>query len=172
MLVLRCTTKLLSKLGLPPRAEGETSSGLLGDWYATLVRTRRCHYVLAMARNTLLPVVVSGRELRAFPLRLASAVADVLAAYGVPAEAIEKELAAMAPVRYVKTDDRSNVGVLTEFQRLLVDDLEYVPTAPLTALSLRLAHTPIVARNMFPEDATCRLFGIALPRHRGMEFDN
>ena len=78
----------------------------------------------------------------------------------------------MAPVRYVKTDDRSNVGVLTEFQRLLVDDLEYVPTAPLTALSLRLAHTPIVARNMFPDDATCRLFGIPLLKHRGMEFGN
>lgn len=148
-----------------------TSSGLLGDWYATLVRTRRGHYVLGMAHNTLLPVVVSGRELRAFPVRLASAVVDVLAAYGVPAEAIEKDVAAMTTVRYAKTDDRSNVGVLTEFHHLLVAHLEDVPTAPLTALSLRLAHTPIVARNMFPEDATCHLFGIPLPRHRRMEME-
>jgi hypothetical protein len=39
-------------------------------------------------------------------------------------------------------------------------------------LSLRLASTPIVARNTFPVDATCKVFGVEPPRpywQRGTE---
>lgn len=32
-------------------------------------------------------------------------------------------------------------------------------------LSLRLARTPIVARNVFPVNETCRVFGVAPPPH-------
>lgn len=172
MIVLRCTSKLLSRLTTKPAETTDESSNALGDWYATLLRMKRGHFVLGIARKTLLPIVVSGRELRTFPERLATTLAEVLAAYGVGADAIERECAAMSEVQYARTDDRSTVGVLTEFQRLLHGDLEYFPTATLTELSLRLAQTPIVARNAFPEDETCRLFGVPLPRHREKEMGN
>lgn len=172
MIVLRCTTKLLDKLGVTPDANDLRSSSSLGDWYATLLRTRRGHFVLAIARTTLLPIVVTGRDLRSFPARLTSALAEVLATYGVPADAIDRECAAMSEVKYARTDDRSTVGVLTEFQRLLHDDLEFLPTATLGEQSLRLAATPIVARNIFPEDATCRHFGVPLRRDRERESGN
>jgi len=172
MIVLRCTSKLLDKLSITPTAEPRASSNALGDWYATVLRSKRGQFVLGIARETLLPIVVSGRELRAFPERLASTVREVLTAYGVGAELIERECAAMSEVQYARTDDRSTVGVLTELQRLLHGDLEYHPNATLTELSLRLAETPIVARDLFPDDATCRMFGVPTPQHRKHEFGN
>ena len=172
MIVLRCTSKLLSRLGTKPVEASHASSNALGDWYATLLHTRRGQFVLAMARETLLPVAVTGRDLRTFPARVATTLAEVLASYGVPAEVIERECAAMSEVQYARTDDRSNVGVLTELQRLLHGDLDYFPNATLTELSLRLAQTPIVARHVFPEDATCRLFGVPRPRDRTKETGN
>lgn len=146
--------------------EAAYSSGVLGDWYATLLHTRRGHFVLAISGVTLLPIVVSGRDLRLFPARIASTLAEVLACYGVPAEAIERECAAMSEVHYARTDDRSTVGVLTEIQRLLHWDLDDSPAATLAERSLQLAQTPIVARNMFPDQETSRLFGVLSPRHR------
>ena len=113
-----------------------------------------------MARETLLPVVVTGRDMRTFPNRLADQVAAMLEPYGVPADAITREREAMRDVVYTRTDDRSNVGVLTEFQRLLSFDLSEPSDMSLLDLSLRLASTPIVARNTFPVDATCKLFGV------------
>jgi len=125
-----------------------------------------------MSRATLLPIVVTGRDLRSFPSRVTSTLAEVLAAYGVRADAIERECAAMSEVVYARTHDRSNVGVLTELQRLLHGDLDYLPNATLTELSLRLAHTPIVARHVFPDNETCRLFGVPSPREREKEMGN
>jgi hypothetical protein len=112
----------------------------------------------------LLPVVVTGRELRTFPERLAQQVAAMLESYGVPAEAIAKEREAMRDVAYASTDDRSNVGVLGEFQRMLAFELAEPPELTLLDRSLRLAWTPIVARNTFPVHATCKLFGVEPPR--------
>ncbi len=164
MIVVRCTAKLLERL--PDRSDpsNAVSTSRLGDWYATLIRTRRGHFVLAMARETLLPVVVTGRDLRALPQRLVEQVAAMLESYGVPADAVANERDAMRDVAYTRTDDRSNVGVLTEFQRLLAFDLSEPSDLSLLDLSLRLAWTPIVARNTFSIDGTCKLFGVEPPR--------
>ena len=117
-----------------------------------------------MARETLLPAVVAGRDMRTFPDRIVDQVSAMLESYGVPAEAVEGEREAMRDVVYTRTDDRSNVGVLTEFQRLLSFDLSEPSELSLLDLSLRLASTPIVARNTFPFKATCELFGVEPPR--------
>jgi hypothetical protein len=165
VIVVRCTAKLLERL--PARSDDpqETlSTSRLGDWYATLIRTRRGHFVLAMARETLLPVVVTGRNLRGLPERLVEQVAAMLESYGVPAAAVASERDAMRDVAYTRTDDRSNVGVLTEYKRLLAFDLSEPSDLSLLDLSLRLAWTPIIARNTFPVDATCKLFGVEPPR--------
>lgn len=71
----------------------------------------------------------------------------MLESYGVPAEAVAREREAMRDVVYTRTDDRSKVGVLTEFQRLLAFDLSEPSELTLLGLSLRVAWTPIVARN-------------------------
>ena len=169
MLTIRCTAKLLARLDADRSAPALPSTTILGDWYATLVHTRRGQFVLAMARRTLLPIVVTGRDLRAFPSRVTSSLAEVLAVYGVPVDVIERECAAMSDTRYAKSDSRSNVGVLTEFQRLLPDHLDDVPAVTLVQVSLRLAETPIVSRHVFPDEETCRLFDVPVPRARLLE---
>ncbi len=162
-MILRCTTKLLKRLDVEPVAAPRASTAVLGDWYATLLHTRRGQFVLAISRVTLQPIVVIGRDLRSFPVRLATGVAEVLATYGVPNDAIERERLAMSEVHYATTDDRSTVGVLTELQRLLHYDLDELPNLSMHELSLRLARTPIVARNVYPVHETCRVFGVARP---------
>jgi len=117
-----------------------------------------------MAREVLLPVAVTGRDLPTLPDRLAEQVAAMLESYGVPAQAIAREREAMRDVVYTRTDDRSKVGVLTEFQRLLTYDLSEPSELSLLDLSLRVAATPIVTRNTFPFKATCELFGVEPPR--------
>lgn len=107
---------------------------------------------------------MTGRDLRTFPDRLGERVAAMLESYGVRAEAVAREREAMRDVIYTRTDDRSNVGVLTEFQRLLSYDLSEPSELSLLDLSLRLAWTPIVARKTFPVASTCRLFGVEPPR--------
>lgn len=160
MVVFRCTAKLLTRLRSKPVLEPGTSTGALGDWYATLLHTHRGTFVLAIAGASLLPIVVTGRELLTFPTRVSSRLAEVLAAYRVPAEVIERECAGMAETCYARTDDRSTVGVLTELLRLLDWQLKDRPNAALTDVSLALAETPIVARHTFPGKATCRVFGV------------
>ena len=67
------------------------------------------------------------------------------------------------PSTYTRTDDRSKVGVLVEFQRLLRFDVSDPSELSLLDVSLHLAWMPIVARNTFPVDATCRVFGVEPP---------
>jgi hypothetical protein len=157
-MVIRGTTKLLGRLGVRPDAAPAPSSGALGDWFATMVQVRRGRFVLAVSGVTLLPVIVVGRELATLPARLADAVADVMLELGIHRDAVERERLAMADASYARTNDRSTVGVLTDFQRLLRYDLEDAPNTGLLERSLRLAETPIVARNLFPDRATRLLF--------------
>jgi len=163
VIVLRCTAKLLARLGDVPAVASAMSSSRLGDWYATLVRVRRGQFVLAISRETLLPVVVTARDLRSFPQRMSERLVEMLEAYGVPAEAIDSERDAMREIAFARTDDRSTVGVLVDLQRLLVYGLNDHPSISLLEQSLHLAQTPIVARKTFPCDATCKRFGIEPP---------
>jgi len=68
-MILRCTTKLLKRLDVEPVAVPRPSTTVLGDWYATLLHMRRGQFVLAIARVTLQPVVVTGRDLRGGSIR-------------------------------------------------------------------------------------------------------
>ena len=164
-MILRCTTRLLKRLDVEPVATPRASITVLGDWYATLLHSRRGQFVLGVSRVTLQPIVVTGRDLQSFPARLAAGIAEVLATYRVPSDAIERERFAMSTFQYARTDDRSNVGVLTELQRLLHYDLDELPGVSMKELSLRCARTPIVARDVFPVNETCRVFGVAPPPH-------
>lgn len=66
----------------------------------------------------------------------------------------------MSDVQYARTDDRSTVGVLTELVRQLSYHVEDDPDLELTRVSLQLAKTPILARDLTPDLATCSLFGV------------
>ena|SRR5947209_13722005 len=136
------------------------STTALGDWYGTVLRMRHGHFVLAVAGATLLPVVVPARKLKTLPHRLKAAVGAVLASLTVSNSAVEREVAAMTDMRYARTDNRSSVGVLLNLEQSLRFRLEDDLAFDIVEVSRWLAETPITARNTFPDQATCRLFGV------------
>ncbi len=160
MMVLRPTAKLLTRMRMKVEPQPPTSTTRLGDWFATLLQVRSGRFVLAVSGATLLPVVVSGRELGTLTSRLVLAVGQVLTALSVAPDDVERECAAMADARIAATDDRSTVGVMTDLRHLLRFELQHDPRATPLECSLKLAKTPIVARKGFPDRDTRRLFGV------------
>ena len=107
MVVLRCTRKLLARLGptaeapAPAAAVVEPSPGdapRLGDWYANLMPVGRRPLVLCVAERSLFAVILPLKEARTFVPRWRAAVEARLLALGIPADLVAGELAAMAAV--------------------------------------------------------------------------
>ncbi len=61
---LRCTGKLLARLGTVTEVAREPPTTVLGDWYGTLIHAPGMQLVLLMSERTLLPLVVPAREAR------------------------------------------------------------------------------------------------------------
>lgn len=107
MVALRCTRKLLARLGSTAEAPAlaatviESSPGdtpRLGDWYANLMLVARRPLVLCVAERSLFAVILPLKEARTFVARWRSAVEARLLALGIPADLVAGELAAMAAV--------------------------------------------------------------------------
>jgi hypothetical protein len=169
VLIVRATMDVLNALrrgGVRATADPPPSTTALGDWYATLVRTRHATFVLAIAEKTCLPIVVSGRDLRAFPQRIADTLVDLLDELGVPLDVATRERAAMSDgLRFARTNSRSHLGVLNTLEQSLRIALDEEPSLDLLEASRWLAETPIIARDLFPDIATCELFGVPRPDH-------
>ncbi len=130
MVALRCTRKLLARLGgaaspatsapsAEPAAVPAHRTTVLGDWYATVFVAARRPLVLAAAERSLCPVVLPLREARTLVPRWREAVGRKLRALGVAAAQADAELAAMAdvavvPASYREPAGRRLVGVLTD----------------------------------------------------------
>jgi hypothetical protein len=166
MLIVRATMDVLNALrrsGVRPDPDPPQSTTALGDWYATILRMRRATFVLAIAEKTFLPIVVSGRELRSFPQRMTETMVELLRNLGVAADVVDRERVEMSDVRFARTNSRSHLGVLNTFEYSLQVALDERPTWELLAASRWLAGTPIIARDLFPDIATCELFGAPHP---------
>ena len=95
MFAIRCTRKLL-KRGAPSKLETPVApTTVLGDWYANVLVTRPEHLVLCISERTLLPVVVTAKDIRRLSERVASAAQQMLASIGLPQQDIDCELREM-----------------------------------------------------------------------------
>jgi hypothetical protein len=117
VLVVRATRRLLQRLGPPTLREGERSTTLLGEWYATALFWKP-QLVLLVNEATLLPVLMPLAPARTAPARIGQRIAAVLAAHRTPAVIIDDEVQQMRDCRIGTTANRSVVGVMTEFTRL------------------------------------------------------
>ena len=118
MTVLRATRKLHALL--PPAVDTQgDSSGALGDWYVTKFVVDRRPLLMLVSSKSLLAAIEPARDVRNLPLRLASIVAARLHRLGFDQPAIEAELSAMNPVTIGVTEDRSVMGTLVEFCKLV-----------------------------------------------------
>ena len=68
MVVIRCTRKLLHRLGRHPGSDA-SSTTTLGDSYATILFTKPQQVILLVNATTRLPVVIPAREVSTIPVR-------------------------------------------------------------------------------------------------------
>ncbi len=126
----------------PAVTPGETSTTVLGAWYATVLRWRRpaARFVNEL---TLLPLVMPLAPAKTLLHRLPDALAELLSAHRVPAQLVDAERAQALEHRLAATANGSLVGVMNEFASLAdLERVERVERSALMKLSMRLATTP------------------------------
>jgi len=111
---LRCTRKLLRRLGAKPSSEVVEASTVLGDWYANLLHVRPQQLVLAMNERSLLCVLVPAAPIGSLGERLCAEVGGLLTDIGVPSGSVAAELAAMEPMAIGATASRAVLGCMND----------------------------------------------------------
>jgi len=143
MVVLRATQKVLRRLS-GVVASDHASDTALGDWYVNRIVVDRKPLLLLVSSKSLLAVLTHARDLRTLPERLPQIVSERLGRMHVAAELIELELGAMDLVEVGRTRDRSVLGSMVEFGKLI----PYLLTrdrwgmASLPVVEARLSETP------------------------------
>ena len=141
MLIVRATKKLLDRIGPPSLGEGEHSTTLMGQWYATALFWKP-QVALFVSEPTLLPVLMPLAPAATLLARFPRQAATVLTAHGTPHGIIDEELRQMRDRRLAKTANRSVVGIMNEFTFLAEAYRGDTPAPDLLALAMRLATTP------------------------------
>lgn len=167
MVILRCTKKLLTRLGRPADPSPEPSSTILGDWYADILFAHRRQLVLCVSENARLPIVLPARELRTLDKRLPVALGSLLSDLQVSQSAISRELAAMATFKVATTASRSILGTINDFAIAITWALAEDPDINLHQLSLHLKETPVgPLKYENPGAVSLQLFGGNKPNER------
>lgn len=162
MLILRATKKLRDKVGGVPVEPNDSSTTVLGDWYANLLTWRHPHVIIVNAR-TLVPVITPLAPAKSLAERLPDVIADALLTLGVAQDVVDAERERMREVRIGPTLNRSVVGSMNDFAFLADnrrDDAGGLNALDLGALSKGLAHVPcgpLYKSHTFP-DAELRAF--------------
>jgi len=138
---VRATKKLLQRLGRPTLRDGEGSTTLLGEWYATALFWRP-QVVLLVNEPTLLPVLLPLAPAATLPARVPAQIAAMLSAHGAPARIVDRELQHMRDWRVAPTANRSVLGIMNEFTYLAEAWRDGAAQPDLQALALWLAETP------------------------------
>lgn len=160
MVTLRCTRKLLARLGAKPAIGDAPPTSRLGDWHANLLYPSGGQVILFVNDRTLLPVVIPASPGKTTVPRFREALSMVLARLGVEAAAIDQEMEAMAEVQLATTQSRVVLGSMNDFAFLLGARREWA--GGLVDESLRLADTPCGPLKMgYPKDVVVELLGAA-----------
>jgi uncharacterized protein DUF6933 len=141
VLIVRATRKLLDRIGAPSLDEGQQSTTLMGQWYATAMFWKP-QVALFVNEPTLLPVLMPLTPAATLLARFPRQLAAVLAAHGTPGAVIDEEQRQMRDRRLAKTANRSVVGIMNEFTFLAEAYRGDTPGPDLLTLALRLAATP------------------------------
>jgi hypothetical protein len=129
MFVFRPTASLAAKMRLRIAATEHRSDTQLGDWYAKDVALGKRRLVLCVNELSRLAVVLDAAPYASIPERLPAAVGALLEGIVPSREAIERELAAMQTISIAKTNSRSVLGSLNEYEWMLRCRYESEPHA-------------------------------------------
>jgi len=141
MYSLHCTKKLLDRIKPSIETSPPPPTTALGNWYATALFWKP-QLALVVNEGTLLPVLMPLAPSSTLSARFPGELAVALARHGISQAAIDREMAAMTEVAFVKTANRSVLGVMNEFSFLAEGYRDYLETSDLLTLSMRLADTP------------------------------
>lgn len=140
MVTLRCTARLLAKLGIDERPpEPPPPGNALGDWYGDYLYTRPTRLVLLLSERSGLSVIVEAHQLHTLVPRFLRRLEELLVSIGVPAAAVDRELAATSRLAFGATTNRSALGLLNVAVRELKFMLPIEPEASVHELSIRFA---------------------------------
>jgi hypothetical protein len=141
MYTLLCTKKLRDRIPQPLSDVVIQPSTALGNWYATALFSKP-QLALFVNERTLLPVVMPLAPAAGVAARFPAQLAAVLAAHGVDAGFIEREIGAMKEPQLAKTASRSILGTMNDFIHLLECRREDERSDDWVGLSVWLAQTP------------------------------
>jgi hypothetical protein len=158
MVALRCTKKLLARVG-PPQEVTTPSTTVLGDWYAAPLGVSRQRFVLLISEHSRLPVLMAGRDLKHLADNFPDALTPVLWGLGIDAAVVQREVQATREAVIAKTNNRSLLGTLNDFSFLLKWQLQGRQDIDLVQAALELAHTPVgpLRPLSFPDKMTRQL---------------
>ena len=158
MVTIRCTKKLLARIGAPAGEEIAPTTRL-GDWHAKPVAIGHQRLILLISERSRLPVIMWARDVRHLARNFPDALAAVLWGLGIEATAINQELEGVRDAQVAKTNDRSLLGTLNDFAFMLQWQLPDGPDLALVAAALELAHTPVqpLQPQHFPDQVTREL---------------
>ena len=147
MISLRCTQRLLSRLGgsdeAPPGARSGSSA--LGDWYGNLLVSRPRYLVLCTNAVTLLSVVVPLAPARGLVGRFREAAKYRIMQVNAPLESRSAEVNALVEIRLDRTESRSVLASMNQLAFGAQVWLENCPGGDLEELGRWLCDTPCSA---------------------------
>jgi hypothetical protein len=114
VLVVRGTKKLRDRVKAPAVADGDMSTTMLGDWFATALFWKP-QVALLVNERTYVPVFVPLAPAATLLDRAPDAIAAVLRRLGADDAVVDAELDAMREARITPTNNRSAVGVMNAF---------------------------------------------------------
>lgn len=143
MVVLRRTRKLAAVLP-GTVVESDKSDTALGDWYVNRLVVDRRPLLLFISEKSLLPILTPARNVSALKETLPDIVTRRLRRLGVESVAIERERAAMATVNIGPTTNRSVVGIMVDFAKVIPFYFETASwdDSTLPFVEAKLAETP------------------------------
>lgn len=158
MVAIRCTKKLLARIGSPSPVTEPTTT-VLGDWYARPVAIGHQRLILLISEHSRLPVIMRARDVKHLARNFPEALARVLLGLGIEMSAAQREVEATREAVIAKTDSRSLLGTLNDFSFMLQWQLLDRPNLDLMQAALALSHTPVrpLGRAGFPDRVTREL---------------
>ena len=160
MITIRCTKKLLRRLGasrpvanLPADVAPTTR---LGDWHANVLYRPEAELVMFVNDRSLLPIVVQARPTDIVAVRFVEALATTLLHLGASPRVVEAEIAEMTVVQLGPTRSRQILGSMNDFFRMF--DYPAEPGCTLIDAALELAEAPCGPIGMQrPQDVALQL---------------
>ncbi len=142
MYTVRCTRKLLSRLGATISHDEHEPSTALGDWYASLLNVGTIRLVHFMSDRSLLSVVVPFKTIKTVVERHRVAFQGLLEALGLESSIIDAELREMQSHCIGKTQSRSALGSMRDLSLNAWWLIDSNPQATMLEIGCQLAQVP------------------------------